>query len=201
MVTSKIIIIIIIIIHYVMFVTFLVTFCYHLLPFDLILQKPYIYQMDLPPDASKDQSNVPNGYYRKNTGMVNMLPAGNGATFTPVKLTDEELARLEQMSKGELIALIKRVSGAMWGIGLSAPKETAQAMLDNLAAMVLCSGREKTSLRDVINAATTWLDRVEGRPKQTVEANINLSYALLLDQVSEKRDKMITIDSRTIPLI
>lgn len=50
--------------------------------------------MDLPADAAKDQSNVPNGYYRKNTGMLHMLAASNTAQFTPVDLTDDELRTL-----------------------------------------------------------------------------------------------------------
>jgi hypothetical protein len=51
--------------------------------------------MDLPSDASKDQANVPNGYYRRNTGMLHMLSASpQSSSFTPINLTDDELRKL-----------------------------------------------------------------------------------------------------------
>ncbi len=63
----------------------------------------------LPEDASGDQTgNIPQGYYRRNTGMLHMLqqsPPQSPAS----SLSADEIDRLDGMSREELIALIRRL--------------------------------------------------------------------------------------------
>lgn len=110
-------------------------------------------------------------------------------------ITAAELEHLQGMSREELIALIKRLARQCGLVAAMTPKETAQAIIDRLAEIVLQRPRngEERALRDIISACNSWLDRVEGRPKQTIEANVNMSYAALLDEINDKRDKIIDI--------
>lgn len=78
----------------------------------------------------------------------------------------QELPSLDSLSREELIALIKRVSGAMGWVCSMTQEETAQAMLDKLALEAL--GRTAQA-KDCISAINAWLDRTQGKAVQRME--------------------------------
>ncbi len=66
--------------------------------------------MNLPADASNDQSNCPQGYYRRNNGMLHQTPVEtiveSPANAITVGLTDDEL---RTMSREKLSALLQSI--------------------------------------------------------------------------------------------
>lgn len=135
--------------------------------------------MDLPSDASSDQSNVPTGYYRRNTGMLHMLSAQSPA-FTPQNLTDDELRALDGMSREDLIALVQRMARQCGMVAAMSEEQTAQAMFDTLAHTALRPIAEGGNMRADITARMTaidkWLDRTRGKPAQYIhQVNENIT--------------------------
>ena len=65
--------------------------------------------MNLPADASNDQTNCPDGYYRRNNGMVVQKPEQTGPVavreFVP-DLTDDELRKLAREKLSEALQAI-----------------------------------------------------------------------------------------------
>jgi hypothetical protein len=105
-----------------------------------------------------------------------LLPESNapkakiGVIEAQSTLTAEELEKLDQMTKQELIALVRRF---MCQCGLAATMtkdETAQAMRDVLAETALrpiVPGiAMKADISSRLSAIDKWLDRTEGKPMQ-----------------------------------
>lgn len=88
----------------------------------------------------------------------NPLP---GAIGKPAR---EDLPDLDALDAPELRNLVKRLFGAVYGVGLMNDEETAQAMLDRLAIDGLKSQDAKVTLANF----TAWLDRKRGKPVQSV---------------------------------
>lgn len=101
---------------------------------------------------------------------VKQSPAPEQITLTP-----SDLAALREMDREALISLIKRVSGAMWGIGLMSEEETYDAMLLRLAVMALTS----KDARDTLTAMREWMDRKRGKPLQSIAQDIRHTGAML----------------------
>lgn len=74
----------------------------------------------LPDDASKDQyGEIPQGYYRRNTGMLHMLPTAPQSPAN-ASLSDEELqdkAYLREIAMRELVDIVRDNKGRIQGIG------------------------------------------------------------------------------------
>lgn len=122
----------------------------------------YNNNMNLPQDASSDQSNCPPDYYRRSNGMLHQIPAESDK---PIETPDIDLASLESMTKEALISLIQRVGGAIWGYALKSDDERAEAARLKLYAM----GMDSTEVHKVVPALDKWFDRTVGRAKQQIE--------------------------------
>jgi hypothetical protein len=87
------------------------------------------------------------------------------------------LASLDGMSKEELIALIKRVSGAMWGIGIMSDDDA----YDTICLKLLHAGLTDDNITRALPALKEWLDRKKGKPLQSVASTttINTSNTIL----------------------
>lgn len=95
------------------------------------------------------------------------MPAISEPVESPVmsELSHEQIDNLGMLSKDQLIALIKRVSGAIWGYAMmdDAQKvEAARLKLYNL-------GMSSNEAREVVSALDKWFDRTQGKPKQQIE--------------------------------
>lgn len=140
--------------------------------------------MILPQDASNDQSNCPNGYYRNTSGMVMQLP---NVPQSPANapMSDEQLQRLEDMSRIELMGLIERMARQCGMVAAMSEAETAQAMLDTLAHTALMpispSINMKADIQCRLSAIDKWLDRKQGKPVQAI--NQTSTIAMLVQNL------------------
>jgi hypothetical protein len=78
------------------------------------------------------------------------------------------LEKLASLTKGELVALIKRCSGAAWGVGLMTHDEAYEASCLKLLAL----GLKAQTSSQAIPALREWADRTRGKPAQTVALNV-----------------------------
>lgn len=97
------------------------------------------------------------------------LNAANASVFAKkeeplLPISEEQIAKLGTLSKDELISLIKRVSGAMWGIGLMTPQEIADAMKLKLAH----GGLTQTDMFKALPVMREWFDREMGKAPQSI---------------------------------
>lgn len=83
----------------------------------------------------------------------------------------ETLDELEKLSKKELIRLITRVSGAMWGIGLLDDDAAFEAMRLKLLTTGLTSDSQTQSLSHL----KEWADRTKGRAVQSVSMKVEIN--------------------------
>jgi len=75
-------------------------------------------------------------------------------------ISQETLNLLETLSKDDLIGVIRRVSGAIWAVGVLTEEETYQAMLDKLAII----GLTTDDVKDSLSYIKEWIDRKKGKP-------------------------------------
>lgn len=113
-------------------------------------------------------------------------PLVNGITPPPVSVpflpTDDQLARIEDMSRDELITLARRCNAALGGVGVLSEDETAEALLLKISAHAL-SGRGI----DWLSSAREWFDRKRGKATQRIEQKIDhTSKHLIVDMTSEQ---------------
>lgn len=97
------------------------------------------------------------------------------------------LTRLDALSKPDLVTLIKRVSGAMWGIGMMTTDDTRSAMKLKIAGIALTSKDNQT----ILKACNDWLDREEGKAIQRVKQDNTHTFDVrangaLLSRLAEK---------------
>ncbi len=147
--------------------------------------------MTLPLDASSDQTgNIPPDYYRRNNGMLHQIP--KDAPQPPqTQLTAAELERLGDMTQQQLVGLIKRVSGAMWGIGMQTQEERDAAILLKLSILALTSEEAK----DVVSTAKEYFDRSRGRPMQSIDLNQKIGIVQIVLEAAKLRQIPPTIDN------
>lgn len=103
---------------------------------------------------------------------------------SPIPLSASDLARLEGMTREELLALAKRMACQCGLVAAMTREETAQAMLDVLAETALKSNPNDSSMKvDIearMRAIDRWLDRERGKPAQTVNQNVTMSLSELV---------------------
>jgi hypothetical protein len=139
----------------------------------------------LPDDASNDQTgNIPTGYYRRNNGMLHMLPV-ESPYKAQTALSDTQLAKLDNMTKEELIALIRLCNAEQIGIALMTPDEVKAATRLRLAVMAISNKDDKVALQ----AIQQLLDRLEGKPLGTAQ-QINIG-----SNGGETRVQVILVDA------
>jgi hypothetical protein len=85
-------------------------------------------------------------------------------------ITQETLNKLEAFSKPELIKLIRKVSGAVWGIGIMSDDEAFEAVRLKLLHTGLTSESANTSL----NVIKEWIDRTKGKAPQSIAMKIDV---------------------------
>lgn len=123
---------------------------------------------------------------------------GNDVETTGNGLSDTQLAGVDSMPKDELIALIKRVAGAMWGYALLSSEQKREALRLKIYSIAMQSSQDAVTLK----AANDWLDREEGKPVQRVVQDTTLSFDLkangaLLTRMAERlgSKQQIVIDA------
>jgi hypothetical protein len=102
-------------------------------------------------------------------------PAGRGlGTPNAVQLggpiTQETIDKLETFSKSELIKLIKKVSGAVWGVGIMTDDEAFEAVRLKL----LHTGLTSESANSSLNVLKEWADRTKGKAPQSIAMKIDI---------------------------
>jgi hypothetical protein len=124
----------------------------------------------------------------KKTGELKRLSLNASIEPEQLGVDAATLSKLDDLSKAELIALIKRVSGACWGVGLMSKEETAEAMLLRLAVDGLTTDDARQALAN-INA---WLDRERGKPAQSVTQTNTLNVNLIASEL--RQQSMVAIN-------
>ena len=103
--------------------------------------------------------------------VINPLGRPAGAKNMPNlggPITQETLDKLETFSKAELIKLIKKVSGAVWGIGIMNDDEAFEAVRLKL----LHTGLTSESANSSLNVLKEWADRTKGKPAQSIAMKV-----------------------------
>lgn len=96
-------------------------------------------------------------------GAVNMPNLGG-------PLTNEILAKLDDFSKSDLIKLIKKVGGAIWGVGIMSDDEAFEAVRLKL----LHTGLTSESANSSLNVLKEWVDRTKGKAPQSIAMKIDV---------------------------
>ncbi len=110
-----------------------------------------------------------------------MKGASTVSTATaPTGITEAELQTMEGMTKDDLITLINRVSGAMWGIGLKTREEIAEAFKLKLAI----SGMAEKDMFKALPIMREWFDRELGKASQSIAMTVESKG---LDKLSDER--------------
>lgn len=137
--------------------------------FDIIVTIQYHTCMPIDPPPMK----------KLNVGVETKQPA----------LTEAQLQKLADMSKEQLITLIKRVSGAMWGIGMQTQEERDAAILLKLSILALTSEEAK----DVVSTAKEYFDRSRGRPMQSIDVNQKIGIVQIVMEAAKLRNGSIPL--------
>lgn len=122
------------------------------------------------------------------TGFVPRQNAPKAAVITSNEIESPldaaTLSRLEQMSREELVWLVRRCAPEKARVLLMGESEQAQAMLDALAIMALTSDDDKA----VLVAIREWLDRKQGRAvMRAVVADANVGISQRLQEAIDRR--------------
>ncbi len=124
------------------------------------------------PHPKKPETHLANGRFAP--GNV-ASPAGRGLG-TPNKvnlgepITQETLDKLETFSKPELIKLIKKVSGSVWGVGIMTDDEAYEAVRLKL----LHTGLTSESANSSLNVLKEWTDRTKGKAAQSISMKVEV---------------------------
>ena len=86
----------------------------------------------------------------------------NKTTLAMLPLTAADLEKIEAMDKPALIALIKRVSAANWGVFMQTDEQIYGALMDKLRLLALTS----TKPSPMLAAMKIYLNRTMGKPKR-----------------------------------
>lgn len=98
-------------------------------------------------------------------------------------VTSEELQKLDAMSKHELIALIKRVSGAIWGIGMMTEQEQEEALLTKFRMLALA----RDDAKEIVALGKEYFDRKRGKPMQSVDINQKIGIVAIVMEAAKQR--------------
>lgn len=83
-------------------------------------------------------------------------------------ITPETLTTLQSLSNADLIALIQRVSGAMWGVGLKTREQIAEAFKLKLAI----GGMTEKDMFKALPIMREWFDRELGKAPQSIAMTV-----------------------------
>jgi hypothetical protein len=97
--------------------------------------------------------------------------SANSSSQSP--LSADVLERLEGYSRDELIALIKLVSGAIWGYALDTREQKAEAARLKLYAL----GMDSNDISKVVPALDKWFDRTMGKAVQPIAQKIEVGMS------------------------
>lgn len=78
------------------------------------------------------------------------------------------MAKLVDLPKHELLALIVRVAGATWGYALMSDEDKAEAARLKLYSM----GMTATEVHKVVPALDKWFDRTKGKAPQSIALDV-----------------------------
>lgn len=98
-----------------------------------------------------------------------------------------DLTAIDGMDATALRKLIRRVSGAMWGVGLQTPEQREEAMLLKLSILALTSQEAK----DVVSTTKEYFDRVRGRPSQSIDLNQKIGIVAIVMEAAKLRKDMV----------
>lgn len=121
----------------------------------------------MPQDASSDQSNCPSGYYRNASGMVMQKP-DSSPIASANEISPADLARLDTLTREELLELIRKAAGAIWGYALMDDAQKAEAARLKLYNL----GMSATEVHKVVPALDHWFDRTQGKAPQSVAMTV-----------------------------
>lgn len=126
----------------------------------------------------------------KSNGKVNDVVPGSNA------ITEAQLAKLDAMSRDDLIALVRRMACQCGLVAAMSEEETARAMLDRLAEEAL---KRSTQGRDAISTINAWLDRKQGKPIARTVAEVSVaSVSVQADVALLSRIKRDLIEGRLL---
>ena len=116
-----------------------------------------------------------------------------------VVITEEEIKQIETLSHAELVEIVLRYARQCGLAPCQTPKQTAQAMRDELAAIALRPLVAGLNLRadidNKIKAIEKWLDREEGKAIQRIDQKIqNVDR-----NAGEMTNEELLIELRKIP--
>jgi len=153
------------------------------------VKKPYLHNISVELKDSNPQNNnvelnshennvelpithLPNGKFAPGN---NAGPNGRGlGTPNSYRLgepiTQETLNKLETFSKPQLIALIKKVSGSIWGVGIMSDDEAYEAVRLKL----LHTGLTSESANSSLNVLKEWTDRTKGKAAQSISMKVEI---------------------------
>ena len=120
--------------------------------------------MNLPPDASPDQSNCPPDYYRRSNGMLHQITANSTPDASLCVLNSEQLTRLASLSRDELITLLRLCNAEQIGVALMTPQEIVQAFKIRLAT----GGLTERDMFKALPLMREWFDREMGKAPQSI---------------------------------
>lgn len=95
----------------------------------------------------------------------NANPNGRRRIRTLEKISDRDLEKLEQMTKDQLVTLIKRCAAAVWKYALMDEDESYEAVCLKLKTMGLSEEQSYKALPPL----KEWMDRRKGKPKQSID--------------------------------
>lgn len=124
----------------------------------------------------------------------NYVPKGNPpkppeekkqAALPSNPLTEREKQKLATMSAKELISLLYRCNANYVRAALMTEEERAEAALDKLTAALLAAD-ENTEIKDLVTLCREVLDRMRGKPGQTImQTNVNVDVMALRKEFSK----------------
>lgn len=89
-------------------------------------------------------------------------------TLTSGDIDDLTWDKLRKLEREELMQLIKRIGGAVWGYALATDEEKAEAAQLRLYTLAM----NTSETHKVIPALKEWFDRVKGKPAQSIDMNV-----------------------------
>lgn len=125
-----------------------------------------------------DQSNVPDGKYRAKSGKL-LFVTGNtlqgsregisnlSTPWFDGKVTEETIKRLENLSKQQLFAILRKLGGIVGHLVM-----TDEEKDDALRAKFFKVGLNEDAVHKFMPAAKEWYDRTKGKPAQSIQMTV-----------------------------
>ena len=104
------------------------------------------------------------------------------------RLDMETYLKLKDMSKDQLLTIIKNIGGAMWSIGIKTDDEIAEAMRLKMAIQGLTEPKIAKSLP----AMREWFDRTQGKATQRVDVTQKIGImAMVMESAKNNKDLLL----------